>query len=77
MIQPSSWLPCPPKRSRCCVSPATADPEAVASHTADLLHALQDTTLEPDGPPVAWFYDPPWTIPMLRRNEIAVPVMQR
>ncbi len=52
-------------------------PEAVASHTADLLHALQDTTLEPDGPPVAWFYDPPWTIPMLRRNEIAVPVMQR
>lgn len=49
-------------------------PEAVASHTADLLHALQDTTLKPDGPPVAWFYDPPWTIPMLRRNEIAVPV---
>ena len=26
------------------------------------------------GDPVAWFYDPPWTLPFLRRNEIAVPV---
>lgn len=40
-------------------------------------HPIVSVTLEPDGPPVAWFYDPPWTIPMLRRNEIAVPVMQR
>jgi hypothetical protein len=23
---------------------------------------------------VAWFYDPPWTLPWLRRNEVAVPV---
>ncbi|MEO8815650.1 MAG: heme-binding protein [Mycobacterium sp.] len=52
-------------------------PEAVASRTVDLLDALQDTALEPAGPPVAWFYDPPWTIPALRRNEIAVPVRER
>lgn len=26
------------------------------------------------GEPVDWFYDPPWTIPFLRRNEVAVPV---
>jgi len=24
--------------------------------------------------PAAWFYDPSWTIPAPRRNEIAVPV---
>ena len=24
----------------------------------------------------AWFYDPPWTLPFRRRNEIAVPVAQ-
>lgn len=26
------------------------------------------------GEPSAWFYDPPWTLPFCRRNEIAVPV---
>jgi DNA gyrase inhibitor GyrI len=49
-------------------------PDAVASHTADLLRALEDTDWSPTGTPVAWFYDPPWTIPFLRRNEVAVPV---
>jgi hypothetical protein len=29
------------------------------------------------GEPVAWFYDPPWTLPWLRRNEVAVPVEHR
>jgi len=26
------------------------------------------------GPVVDWFYDPPWTLPWVRRNEVAVPV---
>ncbi len=26
------------------------------------------------GPLVAWFYDPPWALPFVRRNEVAVPV---
>lgn len=28
--------------------------------------------LEPSGEPFTWFYDPPWTLPPLRRNEAAV-----
>lgn len=47
---------------------------AVASQTADLMRTLRETGFEPLSAPVAWFYDPPWTVPMLRRNEIAVPV---
>lgn len=47
---------------------------AVASQTAELMRTLRETGFEPIGTPAAWFYDPPWTIPMLRRNEIAVPV---
>lgn len=47
---------------------------AVAAQTAELLAALPEIGFEATGAPVAWFYDPPWTIPMLRRNEVAVPV---
>jgi hypothetical protein len=49
-------------------------PGAVAARAGELLKALQDNDIEPTGKPEAWFYDPPWTLPMLRRNEIAVPV---
>jgi hypothetical protein len=47
-------------------------PRAVASETAELMRTLREAGLAPIGEPAAWFYDPPWTIPMLRRNEIAV-----
>jgi SOUL heme-binding protein len=49
-------------------------PNAVAARTAELLTALQATETKPTGTPVAWFYDPPWTLPFRRRNEVAVPV---
>lgn len=47
---------------------------AVATKTAELLDLLRDSSFAPAGDPVAWFYDPPWTLPPLRRNEVAVPV---
>lgn len=49
-------------------------PQAVAAKTSDLVAALEGTAWRPTGAPVAWFYDPPWTLPPLRRNEVAVPV---
>lgn len=49
-------------------------PRAVASHTRQLLTTLSEYGFKPAGPAEAWFYDPPWTLPLLRRNEIAVPV---
>jgi hypothetical protein len=48
--------------------------DAVANHQAELLTALADGPWRPAGALVAWFYDPPWTIPFLRRNEVAIPV---
>ena len=50
---------------------------AVAARTTELLDALKDTVFEPTGMPVGWFYDPPWTLPFRRRNEVAVPVARR
>lgn len=49
----------------------------VERRQADLLARLEDTAWQPAGAPVAWFYDPPWTLPFLRRNEIVVPVERR
>ena len=47
---------------------------AVAAKTEELMKSLRDKGIAPVGDPVAWFYDPPWTLPFRRRNEIAVPI---
>jgi SOUL heme-binding protein len=47
---------------------------AIAAHTAELMTTLRETGFEALDTPEAWFYDPPWTVPALRRNEIAVRV---
>lgn len=49
-------------------------PAQVGRRTASLLMTLADNGFRVDGTPVAWFYDPPWTLPFRRRNEIAVPI---
>jgi hypothetical protein len=49
-------------------------PDTVAARTEELAEVLRDNGIEPAGEPVAWFYDPPWTLPFRRRNEIAIPV---
>jgi hypothetical protein len=52
-------------------------PRAVEARTAELMETLRATGFEASGGPTAWFYDPPWTLPFRRRNEIAVPVSAR
>ena len=49
---------------------------AIARHTQKLLATLKSSQYHPTGTPTAWFYDPPWTLPFLRRNEVAVEVSQ-
>ena len=47
------------------------------ARSAELVRALDGSPWRPTGDAVAMFYDPPWTIPFLRRNEVAVPVAPR
>ena len=49
-------------------------PDAVAARKAELMAALPGSAWAAEGAPFAWFYDPPWTLPPLRRNEVAVRV---
>lgn len=50
---------------------------AVAAKERALLEAMAAASWRADGPASAWFYDPPWTLPWLRRNEVSVPVAAR
>jgi hypothetical protein len=54
-----------------------ASAQVVQDKTMDLLAALKESDWTPTGAPVVWFYDPPWTLPPLRRNEVAVSVRTR
>ncbi len=49
-------------------------PEAVHEETAHLLAAVDGGRWQAVGDPEALFYDPPWTLWFLRRNEVAVRV---
>ena len=51
--------------------------EAVAKQTATLLRGVEASRWLVAGTPVTWLYDPPWTLPFFRRNEVAVPVKPR
>ncbi|HYO04525.1 MAG TPA: heme-binding protein [Mycobacterium sp.] len=48
--------------------------DAVAARSAELSETLRSKGIEGLGDPVAWFYDPPWTVPFRRRNEVVVPI---
>jgi hypothetical protein len=48
--------------------------ESIARHIDQLRDTLRDYGFDAVGDPSAWFYDPPWTLPCRRRNEIAIPV---
>ena len=51
-----------------------ATPDTVSTEGRRLDAILASSAWRADGPMVAWFYDPPWTLPPFRRNEVARPV---
>ena len=44
------------------------------AHSELLLQWLSEQQLQPDSPPRVAGYDPPWTLPFLRRNEVLVDI---
>jgi hypothetical protein len=52
----------------------STDDAAVTIYTVMLMKALQSTNWKVAGRATAFFYNPPWTLPFLRTNEVAIPV---
>jgi hypothetical protein len=51
-------------------------PQGTARAHTELTRLLATSGYTPHGEIVDWFYDPPWTLPPLRRNEAAVVVTE-
>ncbi|MCH2038114.1 MAG: heme-binding protein [Rickettsiales bacterium] len=52
----------------------TNSDDNVAKHEAELLDYIQNAQIETIGTPLYAFYNPPWTLPLLRRNEVMIEV---
>ncbi len=50
---------------------------AVTLKQKQLSDKLNQASWTSTGEPQAWFYDPPWTLPFMRLNEVAVAVARR
>ncbi len=51
-----------------------AKEDSIRRHTSILEKFMQEISLTASGEPVRAFYDPPWALPFLRRNEVWIPV---
>jgi hypothetical protein len=49
-------------------------PEAIAERSEELRKTLHANAVATKGDTFTWFYDPPWTIPFRRRNEVVAPL---
>ncbi len=54
----------------------SASRAAVKAAETSLLQAAAQAGLQTEGPVFSWFYDPPWTLPPLRRNEAVVRLIE-
>lgn len=54
-----------------------ATEERVEAQWQALSNFLESESIEPTGPPTLNQYNPPWTLPFMRRNEIIVPIARQ
>ncbi|MEM9140506.1 MAG: heme-binding protein [Pseudomonadota bacterium] len=64
----------PPRRVAVVNFSGRVDDEMAAEYTAQLQAWIEDQGLTATGPAELAQYNPPWTVPALRRNEILIPV---
>lgn len=66
-----------PKRMAAIRFSGVVDEKDLAENEASLREALSKQGLKPKGAPQYAFYDPPWTLPWNRRNEVLVEIERK
>jgi effector-binding domain-containing protein len=69
-------VPLPAERFAAIRFSGLADDEALARYKQRLLNRISEERLTAEGEAIMSFYNPPWTLPFLRRNEIMVKLKQ-
>ena len=64
----------PPQTYAVLAFSGSRSPGAVAARQRQLAEGLHGTAWRAVAGPQSWFYDPPWTVPFMRLNEVAVQV---
>ncbi|RTL53999.1 MAG: heme-binding protein [Bradyrhizobiaceae bacterium] len=67
-------IPLPAKRAIAIRFSGTASDSTIQNKTSDLREFAERHHIKTSGEPVLAFYNPPWTLPFLRRNEIMLDV---
>ena len=67
----------PPQTYAVLAFSGSRSPKAVKARQGQLAIAVGESAWRASGEPQGWFYDPPWTVPFLRLNEVAVQVDRR
>ena len=67
-------IPLPARRFAVIQFSGFADDETIKQHTDELKAYILAETLKPIGGPSLAFYNPPWTLPFLRRNEVMIEI---
>ncbi len=67
-------IPFPAKRFAVIRFSGLADEENIKQHTKELEAYILAENLKPIGKTVLAFYNPPWTLPFLRRNEVMLEI---
>lgn len=69
-------IPCPARRLVVIRFSGLADDKNIQHHTDELKAYILAEAMEPIGEPIFAFYNPPWTLPFLRRNEVMIEIDQ-
>lgn len=67
-------IPLPARRFAVIRFSGLADDENIKLHTDELKAYIRAEKLKPIGGPLLAFYNPPWTLPFLRRNEVMIEI---
>lgn len=69
-------IPLPPRRFAVIRFSGIADDGNIQRHTDQLKAYILSEALKPVGETILAFYNPPWTLPFLRRNEVMIEIDQ-